>query len=521
MKINHSALWIIAMTLTGLAPVAYGAVGQVLDLDIALWEGGQFVEKGYCAYPSTKVILRLGGTDTPIYLRSGWCFGANFSNVEFRPDAESSAKWGEYGDLQNTDLLTSSSVRVFTWGDPWMSTIWALSPPPSPSVFPTQQRYTTDSFGPFGDNVSEGGMYGWTKIEPVSGTWQRGIYYYGFASVGAVQGGTKAVVVVGSSFMLEDAPPPPPPPVYQGPISTRVYALAPAPRGMTFDTTGNLFVANGSPGTPNPATPVTRIGPGGTPVVPLTAYNVFHYTNDFVRDVAIDNSGSLTGHAGELLIGILVEIGVIDASGQFSSLIHVPYTFHDMEFDHQGRLMVLVNDGPNEGRALYAITRQGGTIQGATTISWLNLPGYARNIAIAPDDRIMISSTDGVISEWSRDGALINGSFATGFAQSNGSATPMAFGPGGGWGDDLYAIGNGNLVRLYDDGYSTIMTDLSSYSSFFTGMQFGSDGVLYLSDAQNERILAIAIPEPGSLALLTFAGISVLGQVIRRRMRAA
>ena len=97
----------------------------------------------------------------------------------------------------------------------------------------------------------------------------------------------------------------------------------------------------------------------------------------------------------------------------------------------------------------------------------------------------------------------------------------MAFGPGGGWGDDLYAIGNGNLVRLYDDGCSTIMTDLSSYSSFFTGMQFGSDGVLYLSDAQNERILAIAIPEPGSLALLTFAGISVLGQVIRRRMRAA
>ena len=91
------------------------------------------------------------------------------------------------------------------------------------------------------------------------------------------------------------------------------------------------------------------------------------------------------------------------------------------------------------------------------------------------------------------NGNLLNGSFAQGKAGS-----PLARGPGGIWGTDLYAVAaNGDLTRVDAQGVTTnhVGTGFANVSD----LQFGPDGALYASEFSTDRIYRFAQPTvPGA-----------------------
>lgn len=129
------------------------------------------------------------------------------------------------------------------------------------------------------------------------------------------------------------------------------------------------------------------------------------------------------------------------------------------------------------------------------------------NIAVDPFDRIYTGDLDGGIRVWNADGTQVNGLFATGLfngtnAQGTQAGVPMAFGPGGPWGHDLYAIGNGSLYRFDADWIPTIMG--TGFTGYPADLGFGPDGSLYLSIQTEDRILQITpVPEPACGILVT------------------
>ena len=117
-----------------------------------------------------------------------------------------------------------------------------------------------------------------------------------------------------------------------------------------------------------------------------------------------------------------------------------------------------------------------------------------------------MSSQDGKIRTYDRDGALLNDAFASGLDPYS----YLAFGRGNGFGSNLYALSGSDLLTFDQLGFSTtIGTGFAVGPIAGVGFGFGDDGALYVSDFNADRILRISqtdnVPEPGTLALIGIA----------------
>lgn len=128
------------------------------------------------------------------------------------------------------------------------------------------------------------------------------------------------------------------------------------------------------------------------------------------------------------------------------------------------------------------------------------------NIAVDPFDRIYTGDLDGGVRIWNPEGTMANESSASGLfngtnMQGTQAGVPMAFGPGGTWGYDLFAIGNGSLYRFDTVGNATIIG--TGFTGYPADLAFGPDGSLFLSIQTEDRILRITpVPEPASRMLV-------------------
>ena len=90
----------------------------------------------------------------------------------------------------------------------------------------------------------------------------------------------------------------------------------------------------------------------------------------------------------------------------------------------------------------------------------------------------------GVVRIHDLDGNLINDAFASGLAPNSW----LAFGSGGMWGANLYAVSftSGELLRIEDEGTTTVLATGFDRSH---DIAFGPDGAMYVSMFDQDRIL--------------------------------
>ena len=144
---------------------------------------------------------------------------------------------------------------------------------------------------------------------------------------------------------------------------------------------------------------------------------------------------------------------------------------------------------------------------------WVKPAAGIISIAIDANNHIYSAypTGDGIIRLHDQAGNVISDPFISGVGGFN-TAANLTVGPGGGWGNDLYAIAGGDIHRI------DINTAQSSViaSGFGTGMgrqtnrgiTFGPDGAMYVSADINSSIHRI-IPEPNAV-LICIASITAL-----------
>jgi hypothetical protein len=195
--------WIALVALCAFPVLCQGSSAGMyyVQSNVYVWEDSQFKLLGSTQSAADHTVLRLGGTPTPIYLRDGISnvSGAEYGYGLFDPDGWGAEKWADWGYPAGTyeDKLTRDSVLVYEWGPQP-----GVMLPPSPDVFPTEVTYTTTKYP--GSYLS----CSFTKLVPVSGQWEPGIYHYGQYAV-ADDGGTVLRVGVTTSFMISPAVPEP------------------------------------------------------------------------------------------------------------------------------------------------------------------------------------------------------------------------------------------------------------------------------------------------------------------------
>lgn len=267
-------------------------------------------------------------------------------------------------------------------------------------------------------------------------------------------------------------------------FTTSVYAVVTDPVRLAFAPDGTLYAgrdASGSGGGYGATVKIHRIAPGGSPVV--------EFGNAGVSDpdaLIFDAVGTVSGTPGAVLVGGVHNDGStgkivkIAPDGTVTTLFGPNATLWNPThfiFDSAGRLLVTEN---NNGRVLV-------TTGGEPTVL-ITLAG-ANYIAQDALGRLAVSSSaDGNLRLYDSDGTLVSGNFAT-----LKTASPLARGPGGLWGADLYAVAaNGDLVRVDLQGNST--NRVGSGFGNMQDLQFGPDGALYASDFNGDRIYRFAPP---------------------------
>ena len=266
------------------------------------------------------------------------------------------------------------------------------------------------------------------------------------------------------------------------------FATLADPMRMTIDESGNLYVGrknSGSGGSNTDPVHIYKVGPDGS---------VEEYGNDPLpgpNAVKYDANG-LVGPAGSVLVGGVSQsdlFGVL-SNETVVNLYSSVGLISDMAFDGTDRLVFITEPG----RLIESV--------GGIPTTLVKLPSHGRFLAINGDSEIFTSTADGIIRVYDSDGNLINDDFASGL----GCCTSLAFGPGGVWGDGLYGMSRGNLLKFDDEGNTTVVgTDLAISSSSY--LLFDDQDALFISDFSGDRILKIVpIPEPSMFVLALLGG---------------
>jgi len=247
---------------------------------------------------------------------------------------------------------------------------------------------------------------------------------------------------------------------------------------LTFGEDGTLYVGSDIN---EGGERIYRVGPGGS----VTYYGPPMYDPDAVL---FDPAGTFSGTPGSVLLG--GHGGYIAAIKPDESAVDVfrcPSRFEnpsDMEFDSNGRLVFV--DYSEE-----AIFRSMGP--GDVPQLLAPVPGPSHNLAIDSDDIIFVALPEsGQIKMYDSDGTPL-GDFASGLRSNWPAALPIALSPGGGWGNGLYTISDGQLLRLDENGTATTIG--AGFDAWYLDMAFGPDGALYISANRAGYILRVTEPD--------------------------
>lgn len=266
-------------------------------------------------------------------------------------------------------------------------------------------------------------------------------------------------------------------------FTTSIYAVVTDPLAISFAADGTAFVgrdASGSGGGTGDAVKIHRIAPGGLAVT--------EFGNLAISDpdaLIVDVAGTVSGMPGAVIVGgvhpggATGKLSKIDTNGAVTTwwgpntdLLN-PSGF---AFDQSGRLLITEN---NNGRVLVTT--------GAAPTTLLTLARASR-IAVDSWNRILVNTSGSTtLRLYSSSGVLSNASFATVRADS-----PLARGPGGPWGTDIYAVApNGDLIALSLDGQTN---RVGSGFADISALAFGPDGALYASQFNADCIYRFAGP---------------------------
>lgn len=272
---------------------------------------------------------------------------------------------------------------------------------------------------------------------------------------------------------------------------TTVYARVTDPMQLAFAPDGTLFVGRdntGSGGDYDDAVKVHRVGPGGSPV---EEYGAAAITDPDA--VIYDANGSASGIPGAVLVAghdLNSPGGKIVAIRPDQSLTNLYSTgaiFNPNVFtcDLNGRLLF----SDNEGGKVWTMTN------GAPTVLF-NLAG-ALHLAVDELNRLVVGREDlASLHLYTAGGVLLTNAFATVAPNS-----PLARGPGGFWGTGIFCVNtNGDLISLDTNG---VATRFGTGFGLPSGMAFGPDGALYLSEFDSDLIWRVAppncFPQPAGL----------------------
>jgi hypothetical protein len=289
-----------------------------------------------------------------------------------------------------------------------------------------------------------------------------------------------------------------------------VYGTASLPARIAFDAAGALYVGNGANALSGG--PITRIAAGGGVGAPFGP-------SIFDPDaVLVDTTGAFSGTPGTVLVGGAASTGNAGAitairPDQAASVLITSSAMANpgrLAFDQTGRLLITdFGDSQPDKQAVFAVT-------GTSVVRlFVEEAGAAPDgLAVSASNQIYTSGSDGVIRVHGSNGALLNGSFASGL----GPFPLIEFGRfGAGFDTALYALSttSGALIRYDSTGAATVIgTDFAADS---TDLLFGPDGAIYVSQLSAGNVLRIAaVPEPGT-AVLLIAGL--VGLSVRYRQR--
>lgn len=276
-------------------------------------------------------------------------------------------------------------------------------------------------------------------------------------------------------------------------LATSVYAFVPDPLALSFGADGALYVgrdASGSGGAAGAAVKVHRVAPGGPAFV--------EFGDTAITDpdaLIVDRTGGVSGTPGAVLVGGVHNDGStgkivkIAPDGTVTTVFAPSATWwnpSDFAFDQSGRLLITEI---NNGRVLV-------TSSGSPAVLF-NLSG-AHHIAVDTLDRILVTANNSTqLRLYTSGGTLSNASFA-----AVKTSSPLARGPGGDWGTDIYAVApNGDLIRIALDGSTKKAGSgfLMTSGAAISALAFGPDGTLYASDFEADRIYRFSPPTvPGA-----------------------
>jgi hypothetical protein len=275
--------------------------------------------------------------------------------------------------------------------------------------------------------------------------------------------------------------------------TTSIYAVVKDPLALSFAADGTVFTGrdnSGSGGGYADAVKIHRIGPGGSPVTEFGSVAVSD-----PDALVVDQAGVVSGTPGAVLVGGVHNNGStgkivkIAPDGTVTTLFGPNATVwnpSDFTFAAPDRLLITEI---NNGKVL--VTTGGAPV---VLFSLANV----HHIETDALDRIVVNtSTDTQLRLYTSAGSVSNASFATIKAGS-----PLARGPGGAWGTDLYAIApNGDLIRIGLDGATNKAGGgfLMASGSVMSDLEFGPDGALYASDFESDILYRFALPTvPGA-----------------------